>query len=330
MPRSAPRALPAPPPPRARAYQFVIVPDFSMMPYTAAIEALRAANRESGSELYRWQTVSLDGGAVAASNRTRIAPDCALAAAEPADVIVVCAGIDAARHAHPQLFAALRRAARRGATLGSVCTGSELLALAGLLDGYRCTIHWENVASFAENFPALDVTGRLFEIDRDRFTCSGGTAPLDLMLHVIERDCGHRLALGVAELMVHPGMRPSDQPQRLGLRERTGLTHAKLLDVLAQMEQAIEHPRPIAAIAASAGLSARQVERLFREHLRTTAQRHYLTLRLTRARHLLHHTSAPIVQVALSTGFASAAHFAKCYRDAFGRPPRQERRSAVV
>jgi len=309
-----------------RRFQFVLVPDFSMMPYTAAIEALRAANRESAADLYHWQTVTIDGGVVAASNRTRIAPDCALAEAQPADVIVVCSGLDAERRGSAPLFAALRRAARMGTMLGSVCTGSVLLADAGMLDGYRCTIHWENVASFAENYPALQVTGRLYEIDRDRFTCSGGTAPLDLMLHFIEADYGHDLALDVAELLLHRGMRVSDDPQRLSLRERTGLAHRKLLDALERMESAIENPQPIEAIAHAAGLSSRQFERLFHDHLATTPSRHYLHLRLKRARHLLQHTSAPIMQVALSTGFASAAHFAKCYREAFGHPPRVERR----
>ena len=313
-----------------RRFLFVVVPEFSMMPYTAAIEALRAANRESGADLYHWQTATIDVGVVAASNRTRIAPDCALAEAQAADVIVVCSGLDAELHGSPALFAALRRAARMGAMLGSVCTGTVLLARAGLLEGYRCTIHWEDVASFAENFPALHVTTRLFEIDRDRFTCSGGTAPLDLMLHFIARDYGHDLALEVAELMLHHGMRVSEEPQRLSLRERTGLAHAKLLDALARMESAIETPEPIEAIAAAAGLSPRQFERLFHDHLATTPSRHYLHLRLKRARHLLQHTSAPIMQVALSTGFASAAHFAKCYREAFGHSPRVERRSDKV
>lgn len=308
-----------------RLFQFVLVPDFSMMPYTAAIEALRAANRQSGEALYQWQTVTLDGNPVAASNGTRIAPDCSLTDAATPQAIVVCSGLRPERFASAALAAALRRAARRGTMLGAVCTGSVLLARAGLLDGYACTIHWENVASFAENFPALNVTGRLYEIDRDRFTCSGGTAPLDLMLHFIARDYGQPLARDVAELMLHHGQRVSEQPQRLSLRDRTGLAHAKLLDALARMEAAIETPLPIATLAREAGLSARQFERLFRDHLGTTPQRHYLHLRLLRAQQLLQHTSAPIMAVALATGFSGAAHFAKCFRQAFGRTPRMER-----
>lgn len=308
-----------------RRFQFVLVPDFSMMPYTAAIESLRAANRESGAELYDWHTVTIDGQSVRASNHTRIAPDCALTDAPPADVIVVCSGLHPESHDSPALVASLRRAGRMGTMLGAVCTGSVILARAGLLDGYRCTIHWEDVPSFAENFPHLDVTDRLFEIDRDRFTCSGGTAPLDLMLHFIGRDYGHALALEVADLMLHHATRMSDQPQRLSLRERTGLSHVKLLDILARMEAAIEEPQPIETLAAAAGLSQRQCERLFHDHLATTPHRHYLQLRLKRARHLLQHTSAPVMEIGLSTGFASAAHFAKCYREAFGRTPRAER-----
>ena len=296
-----------------------------MMPFTAAIEALRAANRMSGAELYRWQTVTLDGGRVEASNGVGVQGDASLAQGGLCDMLVVCSGLNAARYASPAMVAQLRRLARSGVKLGAVCTGSVVLARAGLLDGYRCTIHWEDVASFAENFPQLHVTSRLYEIDRDRFTCSGGTAPLDLMIHFIAADFGGALAVRVAELMLHHAARPATEPQRLSLRERTGVVNPGLLAAIAGMEAAIETPASVEVIARGAGLSPRQLERLFRDQLGIRPSRYYLALRLERARHLLRHTAAPVLQIAVATGFTSAAHFAKCYRAQFGAPPSAER-----
>ena len=319
MPISADRPRSGP-----RRIAFLLVPEFSMIAFTSAIEPIRVANRMSGKQLYEWRTVSLTGAAVTASNGVSVQVD-GHAASGTEDALVVCAGLNPARYDSPGLAAALRRAWRGGAMLGAVCTGSVLLARARLLDGYRCTIHWEDLDSFVENFPQLDVSRRLFEVDRDRFTCSGGTAPLDLMIHFIARDFGRSLATTVAEQMLHPHTREGAEPQRLSLPERTGLHHGGMLAALAAMEANLENPLPPARIAANSGLSLRQLERLFHQHLGTTPARHYLTLRLTRARQLARQTALPLLQIAVATGFASAAHFARAYRQHFGLPPSADR-----
>ncbi|ANU06460.1 GlxA family transcriptional regulator [Paraurantiacibacter namhicola] len=312
-----------------RKFTFLLVPEFSMMAFTAAIEPLRAANRTAGRTLYSWRVATLDGGQVKASNGVSVVADGSLADVAKGGVLLVCAGLSAADHASPALLNALRLQARHTESLGGVCTGSIILAEAGLLGGYRCTVHWEDLVSFAENFPELEITSRLYEIDRDRVTCSGGTAPLDMMIHFIALDHGRELAVGVAELMVHHFAREAHEPQRLSILERTGVRHPKLLQAIALMEEAIEHPAPLDRIAEGAGLSPRQMERLFAMHFEKTPSRYYLGLRLARARHLLGHTALPVVQVALATGFASPAHFTKCYREAFGNTPSAERQAPV-
>ena len=312
-----------------RKFTFLLVPEFSMIAFTAAIEPLRAANRVSGRSLYSWRVATLDGGEVKASNGVSVVADGALADVAEGGVLLVCAGLSANDHADPELLQALRMQARRSDALGGVCTGSIILARAGLLDDYRCTVHWEDLVSFAENFPKLEITSRLYEIDRDRITCSGGTAPLDMMIHFIALDHGRELATGVAELMVHHFAREAHEPQRLSILERTGVRHPKLLRAIALMEEAIELPVSLERIAEGAGLSARQMERLFRMHFEETPSRYYLGLRLARARHLLTHTALSVVQVALATGFASPAHFTKCYREAFGNTPSAERQAPV-
>src|ERR687892_232159 len=172
-------------------FAFVLVPNFSLISFASAVEPLRIANRMANRELYRWQIASRDGGPVRASNGCLVATDQGIADvgigpghANP--TIILCTGLGA-EHVHDrELFAWLRRADRVGATIGAVCTGAHVLAKAGLLDGHRCTIHWENLPGFVEEFPEVDVSADLFEVDRKRLTCSGGTAALDLMESNVE------------------------------------------------------------------------------------------------------------------------------------------------
>jgi AraC family transcriptional regulator, glycine betaine-responsive activator len=311
-----------------RSFAFVLVPQFSMMPFTAAIEPLRVANRMQGSELYRWSTLSADGLPVMASNGALVQVDGELARCGPVDALVVCAGVNAYDHLDAGVAGQLRRLSRRDGLIGSVCSGSIVLANAGLLDGRRCTGHWEDLETLAENYPALEVTKSIFEIDGSRFTCSGGTAPLDLMIHFISMDFGRALAARVADQMLHHSARQAAGPQRLDLSERTGVRHPRLLDVIAAMEANLENPVPLAQLAEAAGLSLRQLERLFAAQLKVRPGRYYRDLRLQRARQLVQQTGMSMLQIAVATGFSSATHFAKAYGQAHGLPPRRDREAA--
>lgn len=316
-----------------RSFGFVLVPDFSMMPFTAALEPLRVANRMEGRELYRWSVLSAGGEAVTASNGARVAVDAALADCGPVDAIVVCAGVGAYDQLDPMLATQLRRLSRRDCLIGSVCSGSIVLADAGLLDGRRCTGHWEDLETLAENYPALDVTKSIFEIDGACFTCSGGTAPLDLMIHFIAQDFGRELAARVADQMLHHSARKAAEPQRLDLAERTGVRNLHVLDVVAAMEANLENPQPLGALAEIAGLSLRQLERLFGAELGIRPGRYYRQLRLKRARHLVLQTGMSMMQVAVATGFSSATHFAKSYAAMHGVAPskdREDRRAQIA
>jgi len=296
-----------------------------MMAFTSAVEPLRLANRLSGRELYSWRAVSADGEPVAASNGYPIAVDGSLERANEFQTIVVCSGLEVHRSNDKQLLAWLRKMHRQGALLGAVCTGSHILARAGLLDGYRCTIHWENLAGFAEEFPDIEVTTELFEIDRNRFTCSGGTAAIDLMLNMIAMQHGHELAAQVADQFMHERIRDQHDHQRISLPARLGVRHPKLLAVIDQMEKNLEEPLSRSDLARGTGLSTRQLERLFRKYLGRSPARYYLELRLNKARLLLLQTNMSVIDVALACGFVSASHFSKCYRDFFGHTPRKER-----
>lgn len=320
----------APPisPPLPRRFLFLLVPDFSLMPFTAALEPLRVANRMHGSQLYHWTTASLDGGPVKASNGASLQVDSRLDASNPGDAIVICSGVNVIDHLDKRANAQLRRFARSGIMIGSVCTGSILLAHAGLLDGHRCTVHWEEIESLSENFPTLQVTRSLFEIDGDRFTCSGGTAPLDLMLHFITSDFGRDLGARVADQMVHHAARKSSEPQRLALSERTGVRHPGLLEIIAHMEENLETPLSPAMLALRGGMSVRQMERLFAREISAKPTRYYRDLRLARARQMVRQTGLSMMQIAIATGFSSATHFAKAYGALHGVAPSRDREGA--
>jgi transcriptional regulator GlxA family with amidase domain len=191
---------------------FLLVPNFSMMAFASAVEPLRSANRQAGEELYRWRLFSADGAPVAASNGIAVMPHGSIRDAEPLGMAIVCAGIDVERYGERSVFAWLRRLASAGCDVGALSTGAYVLARAGLLDGRRCALHWENAPAFAEAFPNVSVSSEIFVIDGNRFTCSGGTAALDMMLYLIKAQHGHALATAVSEQFIHGQMRDHDDP----------------------------------------------------------------------------------------------------------------------
>ncbi len=308
-----------------QVFGFYLVPGFSMLGFTSAVEPLRAANRLAERNLYDWRLISKTGEAVASSSGIEVVPHDSIRSAGRLPNLIVVAGLEAHRHRDAEVFAWLRRLARQGCRIGALSTGSYLLARSGLLDGYRCTIHWENLAGFQEEFRDLDVSGELYEIDGNRLTCSGGTAALDMMLSLIGLEHGRDLATQVAEQFIHERIRDRHDKQRMTLRSRLGISHPKLLRVIALMEENPEDPLPRSELARQVDLSTRQLERLFRKYLSRTPTRYYLEIRLYRARMLLMQTSLSVLDVALACGFVSASHFSKCYREFFHRTPREER-----
>ena len=308
---------------------FLLVPDFSMIAFSAIVETLRLANRASGQPLYGWRSYSLDGDSVKASNGIVVEVDGSIADLDKAPMVFVCGGVEVQRFAQRPLLDKLRRLAAHGATLGGICTAPYLLAKAGLLDNSRCTIHWENLSGFQEEFPDIDITSELFEIDRKRVTCAGGTAALDMMLTIIAEQCGYGVSTLVADMVMHHRIRDGHEGQRMDLRVRLGISNPKLLQVIEIMENNLETPMSCADLAVEVGLSTRQLERLFHKYLKRPPTRYYLGLRLERARFLLSQTSMPVLTVALACGFVSASHFSKCYREHFDRTPSEERMARV-
>ncbi|KKC32432.1 GlxA family transcriptional regulator [Devosia psychrophila] len=307
----------------------MLTEQFSMIAFTAALEPLRLANRAAGRKLYEWHLYSADGLTAEASNGVRVNVEQSFRDAPNMDAVVVCAGVDVQLIDHRDLISVVRRLTKSGAAPGAVCTGTYVLAKAGLLDGYRCTIHWENRPGIRADFPDLDIGEELFEIDRDRFTCAGGVAAADMMLSLIKRDHGETVSSAVTDQLIHHRIREASERQRMDLRTRLGVADPKLLRVISLMERSIERVLTIEEFARSVALSPRQLERLFLKHLGSSPNRHYIKIRLDHACQLLRQTRMPILDVGMASGFSSASYFSQSYSDHFGHSPSSERKAAV-
>jgi len=314
---------------------FVLVPHFSMIAFSSAIEPLRIANRLSEMELYRWLVLSPEGETTLASNGVVLQVDGAIdkfarledSAPDRGDIVLVCGGVGSERYRNPALSAWLRRVKVRSNFFGALCTGTSVLAAAGVLHGYRCVIHWESLDGFTEAYPDIDVSADLYEIDRNLLTCAGGTAALDMMLHLIAEQHGSYLATQISEQCLADRVRDPYDHQRLSLCARLGVHNPKVLSAIEFMEAHVENPISVTELSNYVGLSSRQLERLFVNHLGVLPSQYYLEVRLRRARHLLRQSDMSIVEVAMACGFVSASHFSKCFRELYGRSPREERRS---
>lgn len=310
---------------KPREFVFLLVPQFSMMAFAAAIEPLRQANRMSRREVYAWRIASEDGGPVSCSNGCALTADIGLIDIERGTSIIVCSGLEVREGATRPVLSWLRTQSRRGAKMGAVCTGAHILAKAGLLDGKRCTIHWENQAAFGEEFPETELSNMLYCSQDGVFTCAGGTASADMMLQIITEEHGSDLGALVADAMVHAPIRTDTDEQRLSVPARIGVRHPKLVSIIQTMEQNTEEPISPSVLAQGVNMSTRQLERLFRRYLNRSPKRYYMELRLEKARNLLLQTDMTVINVALACGFTSPSHFSKCYRNHFDRTPYRER-----
>lgn len=303
----------------------LLVPDFSMMAFAAVVEPLRAANDFAGEAAFRWCIFAADDLPIVASNGITITPTHDRSSSPELDYFFVCSGKSVSSYRDERVFRWLHQLAGRGIRIGSVSTGAFILARSGLLDGYRCTIHWESLPGFREEFPGIRATRSVYEIDRNRYTCSGGTAAVDLMLKLISDDLGAETALQVAHQFQHDRVRTSDDKQGNARNAIVNFQSPRLAAAVSLMHANIEVPIAPNDIAASVGLSLRQLERLFHKYCNSTPQRYYLALRLEHARRLLLETNMTILSTSIAAGFASQSHFTKCYRNYYQRTPKQER-----
>ena len=310
-----------------RRFVFVLMENFTLLSFSSALDALRIANRMSGKTLYEWTFIGENEEVVSCSAGTQFKLDNSLIELHRDDTVLLCGGTSIQEATTKKLINWLRREARRGLTIGGLCTAAYPMAKAGLLDEKKATIHWENQDSFAEEFLEVELTKTVFVCDGNRYTTAGGTSSIDLLLKIIADEHGEELANAVVDQMIYSSIRTDQDTQRLSVPTRIGVRHPKLSKVIQMMEINIEEPISPSILAKDVGMSTRQLERLFRRYLDRSPKRYYMELRLQKARNLLMQTDMSVINVALACGFASPSHFSKCYRAHYDTTPYRERGS---
>jgi len=312
---------------KPQRFVFVLVNDFTLMSFAGALDALRIANRQFDHPVYEWVLAGEGGETATCSAGISFDLEMDLDDLRRGDRVLVCSGTSVQANTSRKLIGWLRREARRGAVIGGLCTAAHILAKAGLLDGKRATIHWENHDSFSEEFDEVELTKSVFVVDGNRYTTAGGTSSIDLILKIIADDHGEEIANAVADQQIYTSIRTDQDTQRLSVPTRIGVRHPKLSAVIQMMEANIEEPVSPSILARDVGMSTRQLERLFRRYLNRSPKRYYMELRLQKARNLLMQTDMSVINVALACGFASPSHFSKCYRAHYNTTPYRERGS---
>jgi len=305
----------------AQIFGFMLTEQFSMIAFAAALEPLRLANRATGRKLYEWRLFSADGKSAEASNGARINVDGRFRDAQDMDAVVVCSGVNVQQLDHRDLIAVVRRLVKFGAAPGAVCTGAYVLAKAGLLDGHRCTIHWENRPGIQADFPELEVGEDLFEVDGDRFTCAGGVAAADMMLSLIKRDHGEEVAALVTDQLILHRVREASERQRMDMRTRLGVADPKLLRALALMHERPAHPWSVATLAQASYLSRTIFSERFRTLVGVTPMHYLGSYRMTLAAEKLKNRQLSLHQVAESVGYASEKAFSRAFQRWTGLTP---------
>jgi transcriptional regulator GlxA family with amidase domain len=319
---SAPAKLPT-------HFGFLLINDFTLISMSSAIEPLRMANRICDRDIYQWKVISETGAPVSASDGLSVNVDCGIDHGDVIsgiDVLIVCGGWNVEKNTTAAVVRWLKSIAPSNVGFGSTCTGSYVLAEAGLLDGFRCSVHWENMGSMTDLFPHAHVSRSVYTIDRNRYTCSGGTSPVDMMLHLIRQECGPEVTAGIAEQFIYERIRHSNDKQRVPLKHVVGNQSEKLIVAVELMEANVREPISQSDISLYVGVSRRQLQRLFQRYLLCTPTRYYSQIRLARARELLHQTSMSLVEISALTGFVSSSHFSKSYKELYSHSPSAERK----
>ena len=307
----------------------VPLPGFAMMSYACTVEPLRAANLLSRKPLYEISHICADqqsqsSGAACIESTHKIGdmPDL--------DLLLVAAGGDPFAYNNRDCFDWLRRMATRVPQIGGVSGGSVVLANAGLLNGRRMTVHWEHAAEMARKFPQIIIERRLYVIDRDRVTCGGGTAPIDLMHALISDHHGSSFARLVSDWFLHTEIRASAAPQRALTTDQFGPVPVSVSETVAAMENHVADPLTLPQLAMMAGVSTRHLNRLFMDAFDTSTMAFYRALRLKVGRRLVTGSSMQISDIAEATGFATPSHFSNQYAELFQIRPLAERQSVLA
>ncbi|MEM9631112.1 MAG: GlxA family transcriptional regulator [Pseudomonadota bacterium] len=311
--------------PRTADVTFLLLDEFAHIAFACAVEPLRIANLLQKKELYRWRLASPSGERAICSNNTVTLVDQGLEPLPLRSSLFLISGLNAESHATPDVLSFVRRERARGTQIGAICSGAYILAKAGLLEDRRAALHWSFHDSFQENFPNVELCKNVFVADETFVTASGGTAATDLMLHLIGETHGDELAMAVADMMVYSGVRPADATQQISVQARYGIRNPHIAEAIRLLSESAPNYMPTSEIARRIGISTRQLERLFKKHLKVSPKKFAINQKLTKARNLLLQTEQSVSEIALACGYESASHFIRTYQNRFGVTPHNQR-----
>jgi len=320
----------APVEPRLRV-GFVLTPRFTLTAFAGFIDALRLAADEGDRSrplLCRWAVLGEIGEPIISSCGTSILPTAPLESPESYDYLIVVGGLlHGGQQVPVRVSAFLREAAAVNITLAGLCTGSFVLARAGLLDGYLSCVSWFHRDDFMREFPACRVVSdQMFVVDRDRLTCAGGTSVVHLAAYLIERRIGRANAVKALRILIEQQPLPPRtlQPeQALSVRSNDTLVHKAML----LLEQNLHQPTSIEDLCQPLGIGRRQLERRFQRDIGLSPAQYRQRLRLERARWLLGNSDLDMIEISLQCGFQDSGSFSRAMRQFSGLTPSQMRTS---
>lgn len=311
---------------------FILAHSFTLSAFGLFVDTLRLASDEadrSGRVFADWQVLASTRHLITASCGVQVAPTSDFVDPDLFDYIVVVGGLlNTEFPIDGETVRYLKRAAAAKVPLIGVCTGTFILADAGLLRYHRTCVSWLHYQAFRQRFPDHEVRAdRIFNLDRTRGSCAGGSSAADMAASIVRRHISQRAERNALEVLQIDKAR---SPQHIQPRRPLAIecNEPRLQAALIMMESNIENTLSITQIAASVGLSRRQLERLFMEKTKSSPALIYKRLRLERAKQLLLETSTPMLDIAIEVGFENASHFSRVFGQTFGLPPSKVRSTA--
>lgn len=304
---------------------FILARSFTLSAFALFVDTLRLASDEadrSGRVFADWQVMASTRHLITSSCGVQVAPTSDLVDPNLFDYIIVVGGLlNIEFPVDDETVRYLKRAAAAKVPLIGVCTGTFILAETGLMKSHRTCVSWLHYQAFRQRFPDHEVRAdRIFNLDRTRGSCAGGSSAADMAASIVRRHISERAERNALEVLQIDKARSAlhIQPRRPLAIE---CNEPRLQAALIMMESHIESPMQISEIAASVGLSRRQLERLFMEKTKSSPALIYKKVRLERAKQLLLETSVPMLDIAIEVGFENASHFSRVFRETFGMPP---------
>jgi len=302
----------------------VVFDEVTLLDVAETAEVFTEANRFGGD--YHIKIASVDGRDVTTSIGTRLGVTDSISSIESADTVLVAGGDNLpSRAIDPTLVAAVKSVAGRTRRLGSICTGSFVLAQAGLLSGRRATTHWHAARLFARAFPDITVEpDAIFVRDGDVFTSAGVSSGIDLALALVEMDHGTELVRAVARWLVVYLKRAGGQSQFSVLVETALPPESPLRKVTDAISADPAANHSVKSLAGRACLSTRQLTRLFRSELGMTPAAYVEMVRIDAARAALD-AGRSVTDAAHLAGFGSTETLRRTFVDRLGVSPKAYR-----